>query len=72
MFKFEAEGVTVTETAVIVSGVWEMGATKRFQQVRVPLHLFTHDSVLEALCEARSRPAEDSQQHEWEQFLLFG
>lgn len=54
MHEFQVEGVSVTEKLVAVHGVWLMGATKRFQIVKVPIDLFTDGRVLEALCEAAS------------------
>lgn len=77
MFKFEVQNVSVTEQAVHLAGVWDLGGTKRFQVLHVPVDLFVADGPLEALCEihqqrAHQRAEADGRQEQWEQFLLFG
>lgn len=77
MFKFEVQNVSVTDQAVHLAGVWDLGGTKRFQILRVPVDLFVADGPLEALCEIhqdRARKVAETAHadEQWEQFLLFG
>ena len=71
MHTYKVEGVSVTDKAVHLSGVWLLGGAKRFQMIHVPLGLFTDDSVLEALNSAHSghgyspAPVEDALPLAW-------
>lgn len=71
MYQYNVQGITVTDLAVSLHGVWDLGATKRFQIVRVPIELFQADSVLEALHQSKASKATEAQER-WEQFLLWG
>lgn len=71
MYQFNVEGITVTDTTVGLHGVWDLGGTRRFQILRVPVEMFLDGTVLEALSAAAVARARHVDQ-EWEQFLLWG
>lgn len=71
MYQFEVQGITTTDLSVQLHGVWLMGATKRFDVIKLPIELFLNAGILEHLSRtalARARHMDE----EWEQFLLWG
>jgi len=54
MYVFNVEAVTVTEQKVSLHGVWDLGGSKRFQVVHLPVSFFVNDHVLQALNQIHS------------------
>lgn len=71
MYQFNVEGVTVTDQRLSVHGVWDLGGTKRFQVIHLPIEWFSAGPILDQL----QRSAVVRAKHvdaDWEQFLLWG
>lgn len=71
MYQFTPDTLVVTPQNLMIGGSFDLGASKRFATIRVPLDLVLSGSIMEGLLLEQQRRARHVDE-EWQQFLLWG